>query len=224
MSESYSILRKTRELNGNGSSIPLEWFSGFFRWLLIDSCRKNRKSIEIHWKISETFPVRIMWKLVEPSVSHPISVTWKSVNEVWYIHHVLSTRLFVSIYEYYQAYFVLRENKEKIWDNNASYVNLLRISYDNEKVTARISLKGNQICLNIPGRWFRKQYSENFREKPSGNGPFLARTCRKMPGIRPKKPDARIRALVLTGFCQIRLVFFDLGFSFIQRNLIFVYR
>ncbi len=42
--------------------------------------------------------------------------------------------------------------------------------------------------LNIPGRWFRKQYSVNFRRKPSGNSPFLAGTGRKIPEIWCKYP------------------------------------
>ena len=41
-------------------------------------------------------------------------------------------------------------------------------------------------------------------QKPSGNGPFLAGARRKMPGIRPKKPDDRIRVLVLAGSCRFR--------------------
>ena len=40
----------------------------------------------------------------------------------------------------------------------------------------------------FPGRWKRKQYSVNFRWKPSGNLPFPAGTRRKMPGIRRRNP------------------------------------
>ncbi len=39
-----------------------------------------------------------------------------------------------------------------------------------------------------PDRWFLKQYSVNFRRKPSGNSPFPAGTRREVPGIRHKNP------------------------------------